>query len=505
MRVCLFVLVVASGCVMPASDVGSRSGEEASAFVVFCGWSALPDPCVTDASPNDSPSQTEVDLAVNPTDPRNIFVASKDLDPLASDEACVWSVGQVTKDAGATWTTVYVGGTREERSDPTHPVYGWSCVTDPILLFDAEGVLYYVLQASGFIPNGEAIVTPVEEVRGAGYAYFLAVSRDGGETFPRDEIHLITPPDRWWCFHDYERGAVSPTTGVVVFVWTEYCRPSPASLPSNPTGIRTFTPTKTPYVAIVDDAGRSVRSTYIRSEGFPLEDHYFAGLTAGPDGAFYAWLQREDPVTRMADPVVPVGPDVNVLAVSRDDGATWKTTPMFETVPPARTFSDAKYRVSITHELAADTSDGPHRGRLYATWQDNSTGDPNVALRWSDDEGASWSEPVLVAEGAAEQWMPRIDVGADGIVHVLVMDRGYDPARKLIDLTHAWSGDGGATWQRQRVTSVSFDGDLGIHQSGAPFIGDYNGIDAIGQEVWFGFPTTVTGRAELGVALARRD
>jgi hypothetical protein len=98
--------------------------------------------------------------------------------------------------------------------------------------------------------------------------------------------------------------------------------------------------------------------------------------------------------------------------------------------------------------------------------------------------------------------MGNLAVAGDGSVHVFFLDKRHDPQHRLIDVTHAVSLDGGATWRNERVTAVSFDGDLGRHQSGAPFIGDYIGVAAHGNEVWAGVPEASNGK-ETVVAAAR--
>jgi hypothetical protein len=100
------------------------------------------------------------------------------------------------------------------------------------------------------------------------------------------------------------------------------------------------------------------------------------------------------------------------------------------------------------------------------------------------------------------QWMPNIVVAGDGSVHVLFMDKHYDVAHNhtFIDYTHAVSLDGGKTWSNERVSTLSFDGDLGVHQDGGSFIGDYLGIAAAGDEVWGGFPDASNGVTTLTAA-----
>ncbi|MFA5945038.1 MAG: hypothetical protein WC876_11310, partial [Candidatus Thermoplasmatota archaeon] len=142
----LLSLLFVAGCLDGnGSDDPTPTGPlPAEGYALDCsiGGADWDEPCLAMASPNDSPSKTEIDLVVNPLDPLNVVVASKDLDPVASP--CVWAVVQVTKDGGHTRRTNYVGGPAAERN-PGSPLYGYECITDPILTFNRDGDLFYNL------------------------------------------------------------------------------------------------------------------------------------------------------------------------------------------------------------------------------------------------------------------------------------------------------------------------------------------------------------------------
>src|SRR5688572_29472867 len=176
------------------------------------------EPCLSFASPNDAPSKTEIDLAVNPKDPMNVFVASKDMDPAASPGPCVWAIGQWSKDGGRSWETVYVGGTRDQR-DPAEPLYGWRCITDPILQFTPDGTLHYSLQAYDYEPGGVETPSPGTGFELEGGNMYTAISHDGGETFP--EIKLMHAGDELVIFHDFMRMGQNPRTGTVFTLWNQ--------------------------------------------------------------------------------------------------------------------------------------------------------------------------------------------------------------------------------------------------------------------------------------------
>jgi hypothetical protein len=186
------------------------------------------------------------------------------------------------------------------------------------------------------------------------------------------------------------------------------------------------------------------------------------------------------------------------------------------------------YRTITVVELAADRTAsgtsmaGPsfngttpsYAGCLYAVWGGRETVDGNdtvgpsdIYTRRSCDKGATWTEPVLINRNAREdgQWMPRVSVDGHGAVHVVYYTRAYDLDHNLIDAEHAYSTDGGQNWTVERLTSQSFDGNLGVHQNGFPFIGDYIGIDSVGDHTFMGFSHTATGRAELVVGHSVRN
>jgi hypothetical protein len=108
----------------------------------------------------------------------------------------------------------------------------------------------------------------------------------------------------------------------------------------------------------------------------------------------------------------------------------------------------------------------------------------------------------LVSNGPHDgaQFFPRVSVDGRGTVHVVYLTQAHDPGHRLLDAEWAHSTDGGVTWTVERLTAVHSDGDLGVHQDGFPFYGDYIGISSAGDHTYMGFPVTVTGKAEIAVA-----
>lgn len=476
MRAALLLVILLAGCATPGGQ-DSAPLDAASPYALSCeglaqGNASWKEACLAFASPNDSPSKTEVDVAVNPKDPGNVVVSSKDLDRKASP--CVWAVAQVTKDGGRSWKTSYVGGDLASRQ-PTDPLYGWRCITDPIMVFDAQGTLYYSLQASReeALQGVDLPATPVPAPVGVphGGNMYMARSKDGGATW--DKVVLLLPGDGSAVFHDFMRMAVNPKTGSVYTIWNQYTQPNDVF----------------PVLVASRDGGESADPpSYPTLQAFPqgIENR---GLAVAKDGTTYIGLDAGSEA---------------LLMTSTDDGRTWSgPVSIAKYAPVPRMMRNNSFRTGSDLELAVDNSGGPRDGWIYATYGELVNDQSDLKVVVSKDHGKTWSKPVTVGAGAHavnDQWMARPFVDRRGALHLVYLTREHDPANFGIDAAWAYSEDGGATWNVTRLTTQSFDGGLGIHQFGGPFLGDYLGIAGAGDWIYMGFPTTHTGRAELAVA-----
>lgn len=474
--------LVLAGCVTDpggGDDGGGDDAPGADGYALSCdglarGNASWVEPCVAMASPNDSPSKTEIDLAVNPTNPDNVVVGSKDLDPLASK--CVWAVAQASLDGGATWTTSYIGGKTAERT-PTQPLFGWNCITDPIMAFDADGTLYYSLQAYDHTLEGSDVPPPLNQVAGTvGSAIFAARSTDGGLTW--DKLVTLHLGDGANIFHDYMRVLVNPATGTYHTIWNQF------------TGVATVVPV---LVSWDGQADRANPPTYIpvpeRAQGTTM-----AGFAAATDGTLYV--------------LVDDGADA-WLTTSTDDGRTFTPPVLVEALHREsirrQALGDDAFRTTGSYELVVDNSGGPRDGWLYATISEqDSDGNADIYVSRSEDGGATWSERVLVNAGEHQpgfQWIPRPHVDRLGNLHLVYLDSSRNAGNDtVLDASWARSTDGGLNWTNAYLTTRPFDGNLGVHQDGFPFIGDYLGIGGAGDWVYMGYPVCSSGRCEIGVS-----
>ncbi|MFA5861106.1 MAG: sialidase family protein, partial [Candidatus Thermoplasmatota archaeon] len=399
------IVITLAGCVTPPPSTPDHDAAQMpQGYSLDCAIArpnaTWPETCVAFASPNESPSKTEVDAAANPRDPMNVVIASKDLDRKASP--CVWAVAQVSKDGGASWRTSYVGGDLASRK-PGDPLYGWTCITDPIMTFDADGVLYYSLQASrqGAITDAPipGLPAPVPVGVPSGGNMYMARSNDGGLTWSK--IIVLLPGDGAAVFHDFMRMAWNPKTKSVYTIWNQYTGTGPAA-------------TVLPVLVASRDGGESADApVYPATRDFPsgIENR---GMAVAKDGTVYIALD---------------GGTQGLVQSSTDDGKTWSAPVSFAKFDPIpRMKGNNTYRSGTNMEIAVDNSGGARDGWLYATWGDIHDNQTDIHMAVSKDKGKTWSAPMHTAEGAhavGDQWMPRPLVDARGTLHMVYFTKEF--------------------------------------------------------------------------------
>ena len=147
-------------------------------------------------------------------------------------------------------------------------------------------------------------------------------------------------------------------------------------------------------------------------------------------------------------------PDDNLwVAASSDHGESWGRFQRVNPVAGSVTFVGRPAFPGITARAG---------GRVSVAWQDFATGDWDILVTHSDDDGETWSTPIRVNDSAlGDQFMPALATGADGSLHAV----WYDSRTGNVNLVYARSADGGSTWSRNvRVTTEEtpiFHGRLG--------------------------------------------
>ena len=320
-------------------------------------------------------NQNSGTIAIDPTDPARMFAAANmddsetgPLDPEVNDQSTftAWST-----DAGTTWNAQLIGTGLDG--------FAVACC-DPSAAFDEFGNLFYAYTAT----DPDTFNPAVE----------LLMSTDGGQTFrnvyrfaSEDVIDIIQPTVVtgegmvWVSF-----GAFDINFGL----YQQYV--SGARVPGF-TAVDSFIPEQI--------APRSFNGLY-------------GDIAIGPNGEVMAAYQ------------VPGGPGGRVATIYANvdpDGLGPQTfgrrfevaSTNISTADPVPQQDDRTIDAEVS--LAWDRSGGPFNGRVYATYTDEarneSSSDTNIYLRFSDDNGATWSTPRQVNDqdvGERTQFNPKSSI-----------------------------------------------------------------------------------------------
>lgn len=149
--------------------------------------------------------------------------------------------------------------------------------------------------------------------------------------------------------------------------------------------------------------------------------------------------------------------------------------------------------------IAADNSFGPYRGRLYLVYASNNPpGNGNksdVFLRYSTDQGATWSSARVVNDDPNSQnnfqFHPAIWCDKEtGRLYIKFYDTRRIPTSDSMDVFGTYSDDGGETFApNQRLTNRHFRINF-TNATTATYRGDYNAITSnryVAGAVWTDF------------------
>jgi hypothetical protein len=179
---------------------------------------------------------------------------------------------------------------------------------------------------------------------------------------------------------------------------------------------------------------------------------------------------------------------------SQDHGDTW-SAPIVVAADQSVGTADVKTRTALRTgaglpSIAVDRASGS----IYVAWSDSRFSNglrDGIALAKSVDGGVTWSNPMQVNQAPTIQaFTPAVTVGAGGRVAVTYFDFRQDTSDPAVLLTSLWrvvSSDGAATWIETLVAGP-FDILKAPHAGNAPFLGDYQGIAAIGRDFVAFFP-----------------
>ena len=347
-------------------------------------------PNVHVSAAHSSEAHYETHAAAHPTDPSRLIATAI----IYPHEGRRGAVVYTSTDAGGSWRVTLPAAALENQGDPA-------------LAYGPDGTAYY----AGLTLRGHPLEeNPAEPAHNwDGRKTLLYRSPDGGVTwqgptaFDFMDREYVVVDDTHGPHHGrvYVTGDPRPRRGFEVFISDD--------------GARTF-----PQPGVEADVpGTSIGNAVVASDGTLI------GIFA--DRA-------------------------HVRAVaSTDGGASFRPSVVVDTFVMAGSRKDRDHN-NVNHflHMAIDRSGGAYNDRVYVTWPDRRTGHADVYFTWSDDRGATWSEPHTITDSAPadtmDRFMPTLAVNRDGVVGLLWYDRRDNPDNMSYYARFTASLDGGATW-----------------------------------------------------------
>ena len=310
-------------------------------------------------------NESEEAIAVNPTNPNNIVIFTN----IAEGEAGMFLA--VTFDGGLTWTTDIVG----ERDD----VFGDTCC-DPSAAFDEYGNLFlsYLYNVENTVP--------------------ILLSTDGGITFeliakiakPVDSLISPSGAERHGLFRYVDQETVTAGNGQV---WVVFNAGGPMVAAGAPV------------------TGLGQVGAFSGAQLAPGTNNCTYGdIAIGPEGQVMQVCNHNSTgqgggkvfVNLDPDGVGPAGFGNSIFVTATHVGG-------FDFIPPQPDRS-----VDAESGLAWDRT-GSHPGRVYLVYtkeEQNESDDMNIYVRYSDDDGATWSAAVRVNDDHTvnSQFNPKISL-----------------------------------------------------------------------------------------------
>ncbi|HEY65811.1 MAG TPA: hypothetical protein G4O02_14700 [Caldilineae bacterium] len=464
------------------------------------------------------PLQTEPHIAVNPRDPDHLVLGVIDYNfPSVS--------AYVSIDGGATWE-----GPKQIRYQRGDRVSGG----DPVVAFDRQGNAYF---ASISIGVEEFTIGPA-----VGFAMVssiqVAVSEDGGFTWGepisvarseasteeistdpqgrvRGEVRLSFLDKPWMTIgphpEDPEKDVIYVTfTDFVLKYKILYIGEVPVlSAPEEETTIRLVRSedggvTWSDPIAVSPTVRRVFGEVSGPGEAGPVvgTKRVVQGsqVAVGPDGTVYVvWLDSTDDETMK-------GLAELYIARSEDGGETFEEPQRIAMLlEPGFRPRNAYFRywASAFPQIAT----GPD-GEVYVVYAalppDKPTDEGDIYFLRSRNKGKEWYRPVRLNQDDTDrlQFFPAIDVGPDGVIHVMWGDMRDDPVETRYHIYYTRSEDGGKTWGFEapelglkvgdtRVTDYPSNPNKGFPYG--LFIGDYFSLAATEEDVYLVWADTRLG------------
>jgi hypothetical protein len=392
-------------------------------------------------------SETEVMVAVNPIDPRNVATIWQQ-DRYAAGASRGIVVGR-SRDGGRTWSSSAVPGL----SCPAIP----GRTTNPWLSFSGNG---HVLASA--------------TMTGARSEVYLTRSVDGGATWTAPTALVSDPASQ--AFHDKQTTTVDPRDNSRVYaVWNRRTRADnhhDIMLARSVDGGVTWEPAR-PIHSPGGTSGTVGNQIVVLRDGTLVN----------------VFLQHDLPLG--TPPGSAVTEHIKVIR-STDFGATWSDPVTIDDIRLNIPVLPESGRPVIAPGLVPDIAVDPLTGAVYVVWADANlaTSGSAVGLAASYDSGRTWTAPRRVdrspesaAGGVGQAFLPQVDVAINGTVAVTYYDfRSDTPAPGTATdqwIVTCWGScaRASARWSERHLAGP-FTMDNAVESFGGPFVGTYVGLDS---------------------------
>jgi hypothetical protein len=383
--------------------------------------------------------QMDPTIAIDPTNPNIIVTGGYDRRGATEVNDRLWHGYCRSTDGGQTWTVSLLPGfpTDDSSEGLASPLHGYGFTGDPILAFDNLGNVFYAGMAINITARkfvGHIFVAKYTN-HGATYDSTTMVFSEGFNDNPEIAVDTTGGPNNGNVYITWATNAPGLAHAAASIVFSR----------STDHGVSFSGPVNVMMPPFVPYGGSS-------------------RIAVAPDGhVFVSWIGRTV--------LMEHAPAFIMFAKSVDAGQTFDAAKKVQRISQILgSLLGSRFRVYTQDAIAADENG------VYIIWDDVGTGDADVLLIKSTNDGETWSAPTRVNDVATNnQFFPSISVSG-GNIHVIFYDSRNDPNGKLLDVYYAQSIDGGETFlPNVKVTEISFDPNVvtRFDSGGFIFIGDY--------------------------------
>jgi hypothetical protein len=394
----------------------------------------------------DGKRAAEPSIVINPSDPKNVVVATSE------------GIINYSFDAGQTWA--------KTKLNSSLGVFG-----DPVLVTDDKGTMY-CLHLSDGSAEGLKNEKSLDQI-------ICHISKDGGKTWEEGA------PLGYNASKDQVKPcATVDSKGNLYVTWTQFDKYNSSDagcqstvLISSSSNVRKWSKP----VVLTQNPGACTDDEKAISAASP---------TVSVDNKIYVAWATQDKI---------------FIDRSFDGGGVW----LFNDISAISWFGGWNVKIpGLTRNnelptLLVDRSKGEYRGVLYLSWADTRSGkdDTDVWFARSHTYGDQWSTPAKMGDdkNGKHQFQPRMAVDqSTGFVYIVYYDRsGYEDNQT--DVYLAYTSDSGMTFKNVKISETPFVGE-----DNATF-GNYLSISASNGIIMPVWVRTDEGKTSVWTTLIKQD